>query len=285
MRVKSSSRIRRRWLAAGIALAAASLGLTITPVAPPANAGGDEAPSKRYRDRNYKFSILNFRSWTQIPVETSSQSGQSDALDDCIVAKFGASKDRGREGGELVLFRMGPKGIPQGARAAGMATTTGDPAAGPTTPATPTPPTTPTSPAPGMDDPGMSDGGMSDPAMGDAKPVDPAMGDPGMGDGAKKPGAKKARSPACMRELLDSLLERFGSRQVLLAAKAKDIRSRDKVPGKLWLIEQRNDEGMPPGANPVPQSMVRTRLHVFAIWEKDGTETGMWAVCDGADRK
>ncbi|HVG94459.1 MAG TPA: hypothetical protein VND21_08435 [Planctomycetota bacterium] len=236
-------RPRSRRLFALLALLTAAL--LVAPALPCAEAA--DTPSQRYRDRNAKFSFLYFPSWKPIPIESSGQGGFSDVLDDCTVAKFSESKDLGRASSEIRAFRMGPGGVPQGARMAGPVLT-GEPPAG--------------------EGPGM--GEMPRP--------------PGM---PSFPGMRE--KPTSMATLFDDLLARMDSKKRLAGdkptEKAKEIHSKDKVRGRLWLVESGGEGDSDPKSPMRAFGPPQGYFHLFAVWEKEGTETGIWAVCDAKQRK
>ena len=244
--------VRRRRPSRTVVASAVALALALVALPAP-HAGAAESPTRRYRDRNTKFSFLIFPSWTQVPIESSSASGFSDVMEDCTVAKFAESKERGRESAEVRALRMGPGGAPAGARVSTGVTT------GETTP--------------GMDgEPGMGDG----PGMGDAPPLPPGV-PPEYAEALRRMNQK----PKSMHELFDRVLDRVGSNQTLGKSKPKDIASKDKVPGRLWLLETSSDERQAGATGPG----ARKYFHAFAIWAKDGHETGLWMVCELGQRK
>ena len=92
------------------------------------------------------------------------------------------------------------------------------------------------------------------------KPADPAA----------PPTRVLPKEPASMAELFNQLLDRMriGNGRMIDPKTGKDLKSKDGVPGKTWVVAKSADVFM-----------------VFAIWEKDDVEVGMWLACEGPARK
>ena len=225
--------VARRFALALVLLSGASA----APLAAPRPAVADSVATERYRDKNWKFSLLTFREWEQVPLVTKG-SEPTDLFDDCLVARF-AERQGGRAPGLLRIFRM------VNGSAGGRPAITGEspakPASPPIPPSVPPIPPAPTPPAPG------------------APPAPPS---------SSRGGAGEAR-PKNMVELIEGYLaQRMQLESRLLAKGEKDIRSKDGVPGRLWLVDA-----------------PRAAFFAIAIFEKDGTEVGLLFGADGATKK
>jgi hypothetical protein len=101
-------------------------------------------------------------------------------------------------------------------------------------------------------------------------------------DGSTDPFEKKLRElakkddPTTMKELFEKLLESYGFGGFLDLKQAKAIKSKDDVPGSMWVVERKN-ERMPSSYPPY--------LLVFASWKKGDMELGMWMYAPGETRK
>ncbi len=173
-----------------------------------ATASNPSSPNQRFRDPNWKYSMMVFDDWPQVPLETQGQSSFVGAVQKAHVARF-IEKDEyvagglGRfQAGVIAVFRMGKPG-------AGEETT-------------------------------------------------------GEGSGAT---VRETDAPKSMRELLAKVCERAAGVALLDPKTAKEVKTKDGVPGLLWTIDKS-------GA-----------FQVAAAWKKDEVEYGVWLACDSVLKK
>jgi len=261
-------RLARRVALAAVACLAATVA---TAVVPTAHAAG--TVSKRYRDRNTKFSFRIWDDWDPVPLETEGKSAGQWGLDTgafavCKYVERGAEK-RGALAAELMAYRIGGGTV-------GMKTgvTTGDESKK-------DPLVEEFKKRAGAEDPKtahdlflsiLMDGGYLEEPEPPAAPGKPAKGGKPPKGGAPAPAPDEGpRAWEKERQKAKDLGES------LLADKvAKAVKSRDGVPGKMWVVERKN---------PRAYWTEKPFYLVFASFRKDEVEVGLWIVCEGERRK
>ena len=75
---------------------------------PAGTASAGDVPSKRYRDKNYKFSVRMFDGWDPVPLESKGSRGFEDALSTYAAAKFTqkGAQERGFRNSLLEFYRI-----------------------------------------------------------------------------------------------------------------------------------------------------------------------------------
>ncbi len=242
---------RPRLVARVVLLAAFAAGLVLPALRP---AEGGETATKRFRDKNAKFSFMLFPDWDQVPLETEGKSarefgtGGSDKYAVCQFFQSGADK-KGLLPGKLVAYRMGG-----GATGLKAGTTTGE------------------------DEP------KKDPfleklrsLMGDDEPktmrdlFKKVLGDYGFVYEEPKPGAPRPDYDA-RKKAEDALAEKILDPKLAKAIKSKDP---EPVAGLLWSFERRN-----------PQLRSEKPCYlVMACWKKGDMEVGLWLHCTSEQKK
>ncbi|MFO0932576.1 MAG: hypothetical protein U1E39_07690 [Planctomycetota bacterium] len=258
-----------RAVRAGVVAAAAivvAVGFLVVGGARSADAG---AVSKRYRDRNAKFSFRVWDDWDQVPLETEGKSaarwgGGTDSYAVCKYVESGADK-RGTLAAELMAYRIG--GGTQGMKTG--VTTEGD---GPKDPIMEE-----IKKRFGSDEPKTARDLFLKILMGGGYLDEPAPAKPAKGGKAPKGGQAappEDDGPGAWekeRERMKALGE-----SLLSEKNAKAVKSKDGVPGKMWVVER---------VNPLAYWTDKPFYLVFAAFKKDEVEVGLWIVCEGDRRK
>jgi hypothetical protein len=81
--------------------------------------------------------------------------------------------------------------------------------------------------------------------------------------------------PKSMRELFNKVQENYGWGGICDPKQAKAIKSKDDVPGQMWVLERKNERW--PDSQP--------DLLVFACWKKGDSELGLWLVAPSETKK
>lgn len=226
--------------------------------------------SKRYRDRNAKFSFRVWDDWDPVPLETEGKSAAMWGSNDpdrwavCKYVERGADK-RGAMAAELKAYRIGGGMV-------GMRTGV-------------------TTPSDEKKDPFADEVRKR---LGEEEPKEALdlflsiltgsgyldEPEPERPTRPTKPKKGEEAAPPAPRGPEDWEAERQKARALglsLLSDKAaKAIKSRDGVPGKMWVLERKS---------PRAYWTQKPFYMVFASFKKEEVEVGLWLVCEGERKK
>ena len=102
---------------------------------------------------------------------------------------------------------------------------------------------------------------------------------PGDEPPAEDPFMKKLRElvakddPRTMKEVFEKTTDLWSFELLLDPKNAKDIKSKDGVPGQVWALDRSSKRSG------------NSYHHVFAVWKKDGMELGLWMWCPAESKK